>query len=44
MSRQYSTGKLTFGEWFGLIFGGGTVAALLLFQLAFVARLAGFGW
>lgn len=44
MSRGYSTRKATFGEWFGLIFGGGSVAALLLFQLAFVARLAGFGW
>jgi len=39
MSRGYK--KTTFGEWFGLIFGGGSIAAMLAFQMVFVARLAG---
>jgi hypothetical protein len=43
MSRGYSAGKASFGEWFGLIFGGGSIAAMLVFQVVFVARLAGFG-
>jgi hypothetical protein len=41
MSRRYGAGKATFGEWFGLIFGGGSIAAMLLFQVVFVMRLAG---
>jgi len=43
MSRGYSTRKVTFGEWFGLIFGGGTIAAMLAFPVIFIAQVAGFG-
>jgi hypothetical protein len=42
MARSYHTEKVTFGERFGMIVGGGAVLALLSFQVIFVARLAGF--
>jgi hypothetical protein len=43
MARSYSsTQKVTFGERFGMIVGGGAVLGLLTFQIIFVARLAGF--
>jgi len=42
MARGYRTEKVTFGERFGMIVGGGAVLALISFQIIFVARLAGF--
>jgi hypothetical protein len=42
-SRSYAQAeRVTFGERFGMIVGGGAVLALLTFQIVFVARLAGF--
>ena len=42
-SRSYARAeRVTFGERFGMIVGGGAVLALLTFQIVFVARLAGF--
>jgi hypothetical protein len=43
MARSYSsTEKVTFGERFGMIVGGGAVLGLITFQVIFVAKLAGF--
>ena len=41
MSSGYTTRKMTSGEWFGMIFGGGSIAAMLVLPVVFVARLAG---
>jgi hypothetical protein len=42
-SRSYARAeRVTFGERFGWIVGGGAVLALISFQIIFVARLAGF--
>ena len=37
MARGYRTQKVTLGERFGMLVGGGAVLALLSFQIIFVA-------
>ena len=44
MARYHTSQKVTFGERFGMIVGGGAVLAVVSFQVIFVARMAGFGW
>jgi hypothetical protein len=44
MARFDVPQKVSFGERFGMIVGGGALLAVLSFQVIFVARMAGFGW